>query len=129
MNNMDDAEDARSGPISGVDLQAALAMAGGDIHLLRDLVRAFLDEVPRLLDTLRRAVAQREAQSVQAAAHKLQGVMRCLHFDRALHQTRTLEFLAEGEADWPALEATETELKTTIDTAMDALSQFLDGNT
>lgn len=128
MNNMDDAEGARSGPDSGVDLQAALAMAGGDLHLLRDLVRAFLEEVPRLLDALRRALAAREVQSVQGAAHKLQGVMRCLHFERALDQTRTLEFLAEGEADWPALEATEIELKATIDTAMNALSQFLDSN-
>lgn len=124
-NNMHEAEDRPGGGDSGVDLQAVLAMAGGDMALLRDLARAFLAEVPQLVDALHQAVDRRNGESLQAAAHQLQGVMRCLHMDRALDQARQLEERGEEPVDWPAIEGLLVELKSTIDSAMKALDEFL----
>ncbi len=110
---------------SGIDYQAALAMAGGDVELLRDLAGAFLDEVPKLLHSLRIAVGQRDSESLQAAAHQLQGVMRCLHVEHALEQAQQLELLGEGETDWAGAENMLAEVNATVTSAMNALNEFL----
>ena len=125
MNDMHEAGDASDRTDLGIDFQAALAMAGGDMALLRDLAGAFLEEVPRLLDAIRSAVRQRNSQSLQAAAHQLQGVMRCLHIERALQQSQELEFVSQGEVDWSAIKKMVTELNSTIDLAIEALNRFL----
>jgi two-component system, sensor histidine kinase and response regulator len=110
---------------SGIDFRAALAMAGGDVELLRDLAGAFLDEVPKLLHSLRIAVGQRDSESLQAAAHQLQGVMRCLHVEHALEQAQQLELLGEGETDWSGAENMLAEVNATVTSAMNALNEFV----
>ncbi len=126
MNSMCEAEDTPEGADSGIDLQAALAMAGGDVGLLRELARAFLEEVPRLLCHLRSAVDEQDSESLQNATHQIQGVMRCLHIDPALQQAKQLELLSEGETDWQVAKSLQAELSSTISSAMDALNEFLD---
>lgn len=125
MNDMREAQGDSDRNHTGIDLQAALEMAGGDMGLLRDLTAAFLDEVPRLLDVIRSAVDERDSSSLQAAAHQLQGVMRCLHIERALQQSQELESLGQGGLDWPSIEKLLVELNSTIDAAIDALKKFL----
>ena len=125
MNNMHEAEGTPEQADSGIDLQAALAMAGGDFVLLRELAGAFLDEVPRLLGSLRSAVDEHDSKSLQSATHQLQGVMRCLHIERALQQAQQLELRGEGATDWLAAKELLAELNSTISSAMDALSSFL----
>lgn len=110
---------------SGIDLQAALAMAGGDKGLLRDLARAFLEEVPELLRSLRAAVAHHDPESVKMVSHQIQGVMRCLHAQAALEQAARLEQLAEGIPDWPTIAEGLSELNSTIDSAVQTLNAFL----
>jgi HPt (histidine-containing phosphotransfer) domain-containing protein len=126
MNSMQESDDSQNrGGDSGIDLQAALAMAGGDVALLRDLAGAFLDEVPRLVGHLRRALEEHDSAALRSAAHQLQGVMRCLHIERALHQSQTLEQHAEGTTDWPAVEKLLAELDQTLEVAVGALKKFL----
>ena len=125
MNDMHEAEGGSDRTDVGIDLQAALEMAGGNLALLRELAGAFLEEVPRLLDAIRSAVKQRDSQSLRAAAHKLQGVMRCLHIERALQQSEELESLGHGEVDWPAVEELVTALNATIESAVNTFNKFL----
>ncbi|MHB8902497.1 MAG: Hpt domain-containing protein [Thermoguttaceae bacterium] len=125
MNDVHEAGGLAGGSDPGIDLEAALAMAGGDRALLRELAKAFADEVPRLLGVLRSRVVEGDVPSFCDAAHQLQGVMRCLHMDRALEQSRELERLGEGEADWSAIEKLLVELDTTIGLSMGALDEFL----
>jgi HPt (histidine-containing phosphotransfer) domain-containing protein len=125
MESMHETEDSHKHADSGIDLQAVLAMAGGDLALLRELAGAFLDEVPRLLRTLRSAIDTRDTESLQAAAHQLQGVMRCLHIERALQQARQLELLGQAGTDWPAAKELLAELGSTIDSATNTLTEFL----
>ena len=124
-DTMHGTEDLPEQADSGIDFQAALAMAGGDVELLRELAGAFLDEVPKLLHALRMAVGQRDSESLQATAHQLQGVMRCLHVEHALEQARQLELLGEGETNWPAAENMLAETTATVASVMNALNEFL----
>lgn len=110
---------------SGIDLQATLAMAGGDKDLLRDLAQAFLEEVPVLLRSLRAAVDHHDPESVRMVSHQLQGVMRCLHAQGALEQAGRLEQLAEGIPDWPTIAEKLSELNSSIDSALQTLNAFL----
>ncbi len=125
MDPMHETEDSHKHADPGIDFQAVLAMAGGDVALLRDLVGAFLDEVPRLLAALRLTVETHNSESLQTTAHQLQGVMRCLHIERALQQAMQLELLGQGETDWSAVEPLLAELNSTIDSAMGTLTEFL----
>lgn len=122
---MDGAEGRPGQADPGIDLQAALAMTGGDRELLRDLAHAFLAEVPQLLHSLRAAVAQHDPESICLVSHQLQGVMRCLHAERALQQARQLELLAEDVPDWPTIASELAELNSTIDLALHTLNAFL----
>lgn len=56
-----------------LDLDAALGRVDGDRELLVEMADLFLDEYPRLLSTLRDAVAQGNAPTAAYAAHTLKG--------------------------------------------------------
>ncbi len=56
-----------------LDLDAALSRVDGDRELLVEMADLFLDEYPRLLSTLRDAVAQGNAPTAAYAAHTLKG--------------------------------------------------------
>ncbi len=123
---MDEAEDPSDRVDPDIDPQAALAMAGGDMALLRDLAGAFLKEVPQLLEAIRVAVEQRDSESLQTATHQLQGVMRCLHVERPLVLAQELERLAQAATDWTAIERLLSDVNSATGSAIDALNKFLD---
>jgi two-component system, sensor histidine kinase and response regulator len=55
------------------DEQAALAYAGGDRRLVREVVKVFRDDAPARVERLRRAIRAGDADAVRAAAHALKG--------------------------------------------------------
>jgi len=64
-------------PAAGpVDWEAALAGVRGDEELLRDIARAALEESPRLLEDIGRALARRDATALRLSAHTLKGSIR-----------------------------------------------------
>jgi len=56
-----------------MDRAAALARVGGDLELLREIAVLFLDEYPRALDDIHRALAARDAKLLEHAAHGIKG--------------------------------------------------------
>ena len=58
------------------DEAAALDALGDDRELLAIVARAFVDEAPKLLARLHRAVDDRDAKELHAAGHALQGSVR-----------------------------------------------------
>ena len=66
------------GKFGGVDWQIALQSAGGDESLLADLLAAFLQECPTLLEQARRAYDLGDASGLRRAAHTLKGSLRYL---------------------------------------------------
>ena len=59
--------------LSILNLAAALERVGGDNELLEEVAKLFLDSAPDLLGQIREAVARRDPQALQHAAHTLKG--------------------------------------------------------
>lgn len=117
---------ARSFPTpQGVDVEAVLAIAGGDMRLLRDLLKTFLGEIPVLMRTIGEAIDRRDAGELQDAAHKLKGVVRYLHMDLASRQAHRLELLGEQSAGWEEAKGVFENLRSLVDDALRVLDDFI----
>ena len=66
-------EQLATGPWDGFDKEGALGRVGGDLGLLKEIARVFLDDCPRLLEELREAAARSDFAAVERHAHTLKG--------------------------------------------------------
>ena len=100
-----------------LDLDAALGRVDGDRELLVEMADLFLDEYPRLLTTLRDAVAHGNAQTATYAAHTLKGSVANFAAMPAFTAAQKIERiarqgdLAQAHAAFADLEAQLTRLK------------------
>ncbi|HVW02915.1 MAG TPA: response regulator [Planctomycetaceae bacterium] len=103
------------------DREEALRHAGGELELLQELAAVFLKESPRMLTELRDAVAARDAQRVNRAAHTLKGAVATLGAPAARDLAFQLEQLgAKGELDsaadrMPEFEAIIDKLRSALE--------------
>ena len=56
-----------------LERDAALARVGGDLELLKEIGALFLDEYPRSLDDIHKALATGDSQLLERTAHGLKG--------------------------------------------------------
>jgi PAS domain S-box-containing protein len=100
-----------------LDLDAALGRVDGDRELLVEMADLFLDEYPRLLTTLRDAVAHGNAQTAAYAAHTLKGSVANFAAMPSFTAAQKLERIArqgdltQAHAAFADLEAQLTRLK------------------
>ena len=73
------------------DKAEALDRLGGDEDLLRELCQIFLEESPKLMQKLRRAIADADAETAMRAAHSLKGELGYLGAAGASQAARALE--------------------------------------
>src|SRR5450631_2427104 len=66
-------EQLATGQWDGFDKDAALGRVGGDLDLLKEIARVFLDDCPRSLAELREAAARSDCAVVERSAHTLKG--------------------------------------------------------
>ncbi len=57
------------------DLDAAVARVDGDMGLLRELAELFLKECPKMVSQVQEAIARRNGEDLEMAAHKLRGAL------------------------------------------------------
>ncbi len=69
----------------------AVERLGGDEELFRELCEIFLQESPKLLQKLGKAIAESDADAVMRAAHSLKGELGYLGAVEALQASRALE--------------------------------------
>jgi two-component system sensor histidine kinase/response regulator len=74
-----------------LDLDAALTRLGDDAELLRDLIGFFFEDSPPLLEQLQQAVAERNANVIERAAHSLKGLASNFSGQRAVQAALRLE--------------------------------------
>jgi len=91
------------------DYQQARARTAEDEPLLREIVRIFLEESPRLLERIEQGLAERDGDGLERAAHSLKGQIRCLAAPEALSAAEKLEERARAR-DFPAAAAVLPEL-------------------
>jgi PAS domain S-box-containing protein len=63
---------------TAIDWQAAMTAVAGDRELLQEVVAAFLEECPALMDQTRTALAAADAILLRRSAHTIKGIMRTL---------------------------------------------------
>ena len=61
-------------PVALIDRAGALSRMGNDLELLQDMAAMFIRDVPRLLTTLRDALAIGDADEAARAAHSIKGL-------------------------------------------------------
>jgi HPt (histidine-containing phosphotransfer) domain-containing protein len=101
-------------PATAIDWSAAREAVQGDESLLAELVSAFLEECPTLMEEIARAVEDADCAALRLAAHRLKGSMRYFGATRAFDQAFILETIGrEGRmADAAApLETLQSELE------------------
>jgi two-component system sensor histidine kinase/response regulator len=73
------------------DYQQARARTAEDEVLLREIVRIFLEESPRLLEKIKLGLVERDGGGLERAAHSLKGQIRCLAAAEAQSAAEKLE--------------------------------------
>jgi two-component system, sensor histidine kinase and response regulator len=58
-----------------INVAALRKRAGGDMQLVREMVRLFFDQLPRLLSTLHTALTSRQLPEVERTAHTIRGMV------------------------------------------------------
>ena len=117
-------ETNRSSPEDGLDWNTALARVGGDVDLLKDIARIFIDDFPRSLAELRDAGARGDCALAERAAHGLKGaaanfgatrvVETSLHIEKMGRAGRLDDFGAALEALESGLASLQKELETLL---------------
>jgi CheY-like chemotaxis protein len=85
------------------DAKLALANAGGDPELQRELAELFLEESPRLWEQLSEAAASRDVAAATRVAHGLKGSAATVGAAAAREAAERLE-QAGTAGDWPGIE-------------------------
>ena len=104
----------------------ALARLGGDEELLRELCQIFFEEYPKLLQKLRQAIAEADADGLMRAAHSLKGELGYLGAKMAEQASRELEDmgheknLARADGVFTLLERELGALRSAIQESMGA---------
>ena len=104
-----------------------LARVGGDRELLAEISRLFVDDAPRHLEKIRRALDARDGESLRRAAHGLKGAAANFDADGVVTAARALEEIgrtarfdtdvdASHEAAWRALTIETDRLITVLRT-------------
>jgi len=74
-----------------IDRAAVLEKLGGDEELLAEIIELYLDDAPKVLDSIRAAFATEDVEGVWKAAHRLKGSVGSLSADPAFQAAKHLE--------------------------------------
>ena len=79
-----------------IDREAALQRVEGDEVLLADLAKLFCEESPRMLSAIQEAIARKNAEALERAAHSLKGSVATFAAPRAFDLALKLERLGRA---------------------------------
>jgi signal transduction histidine kinase/DNA-binding response OmpR family regulator len=74
-----------------LDRDLALSRMGGDLPLLQEVARLFLDDYPNLLTTIREALSRGDAKLLERSAHTLKGSVANFGADEAFQAALDVE--------------------------------------
>jgi|GEM_PF-1060963 FOG: HPt domain len=83
-------------PDALLDRAIALERVDGDLELLREVVKLFLDETPALMRSLRTAIERGDCKAVERVAHSLKGSAANFGAAGVVNAARRLEELGRS---------------------------------
>jgi len=108
---------------NAIDWGAAMSVVAGDRQLLQEVVEAFLDECPGLMEQTRAAVAAGDANLLRRTAHTLKSVMRTLGLETPARMAAELEEMGRS-ADLVSAGPIVAELETRIEAIVPEAKAF-----
>jgi HPt (histidine-containing phosphotransfer) domain-containing protein len=117
-------ESADGGTGSSVDWAVAKEVVHGDEHLLAEVARALLEESPRLLQTMRQAIAAGDGESLRRAAHTLKSCVGYFGAKRAFDRAYQIESLARDAALASAREPL-ADLETQMELVLSEVARYM----
>ena len=105
------------------DKEAALERVSGDAALLNELAGLFLDECPKHLTEIRRALDERDAARLARAAHTLKGSVGAFNADGAFDAARRMEEVGRHQ-DWNRADRAWVDLDGAVGRLRSALSEL-----
>ncbi|MGO9640195.1 MAG: PAS domain S-box protein [Candidatus Acidiferrales bacterium] len=105
------------------DFAAQMDRVEGDVELLTDLIQLFLDDLPRQVDVLRKAVEECDLKGIEREAHRLRGSAGSLGAPAVSAAAARLE-KSGREGNYPAARAGWAELEGEIVRLESALRNF-----
>ena len=80
------------------DSNTMLERMGGDTDLLGEVIELFMEDSPRMLESIREAVSSENAGEVERAAHSLKGALLNMSADAAASIALQLEKMGREKA-------------------------------
>ena len=77
-----------------MDVDEALQRLGNDDDLLRDIIQIYLEDAPGMIQKIRAAIEENNADSLQRAAHSLKGLASTLSAHEVVDVAYRLEHIA-----------------------------------
>ena len=106
------------------DWSKVLSVVDGDRQLLKEVIEAFLEECPILMESLRDAIERSDAANLQRAAHTIKSAMRTFGDDAAFEIATGLEEMGRNE-ELARADNSFCDLKTKIDGMIAKLSAMI----
>ena len=118
-NALDPTESASSGePV--MDWSAAIKHLEGDIELLKEMADVFLEQSEVLMEKMRKAMSEGDANTLERAAHTLKGSVSNFAAKRAFEAAQRLETLGR-KRDFSKVEEAYDELRQELERLKPAL--------
>ena len=89
--------DSTAVPTSPFDFGPALARLEGDVELLREQMRFFLEDAHGLVTDIAAAIARRDGKALQLAAHRLKGQVGNFDDHEAIATAQRLEWMGRND--------------------------------
>ena len=106
-----------------LNLAMALDRVGGDRELLQEVAQLFLETSPELLEQIRQAAAERDAKTLERAAHTLKGSVGNFAADSVFQAALRLEKLGRA-GDFSSVDQALAELEAEMRRLAPALTEF-----
>ncbi|AFY40527.1 Hpt domain protein [[Leptolyngbya] sp. PCC 7376] len=88
--------------VSAISLDDLTSIVGDDPDVLRDVVNAFLEDSPKLLDGMKEAFDAKDLEVLERNAHTLKSSSRLFRAEQFATQCQTIEACAKN-SDWPVI--------------------------
>jgi HPt (histidine-containing phosphotransfer) domain-containing protein len=108
------------------DREQALATVGGDEQFLGEVIAMFLDDCPRLLDEIGRAIEGSDAPTLRRLAHTVRGVAGNFATPGVVEAAKVLELHGMAE-EWDRIPPAFEDLWRAIDRIRPALDLVVTG--
>lgn len=104
-----------------IDHEGAMERLDGDEELWKEIRTIWVEDVPQMLESVRSALASRDAEKLRRAAHALKGASSNVGATRVAESARRIEADAPA-SDWTVLGTEVGELVGEVSRALEAVA-------